>query len=205
MIVAPQQLRQSVTHRPALVLLHGLPGSGKSHLARAVAAEVPAAIISSDRVRGILVSRPVYSEAEHRFVHDVCFRLARRALSLGLITVLDATNLQAQHRQRYRDLARVHQLPYHLVVVDTPEQTIRARLRRRSRGESLDGSEATEHAYEILRPTAEPIAEPHLRVRGDGNVRLAVQAVLALLWTDGVAAAAAQRPLPALAVASAGA
>jgi predicted kinase len=156
-------------------------------------------------VRCILFARPGYSEVEHEFVHDVCYRLARRALATGRTTVLDATNLRAQHRQRYRDLARAHQIPCHLVVVDTHEQTIRARLKRRSCGEAQDGSEATETAYELLRRTTEPVNEPHLRVRGDGDVRPAAQAVLALLWTEGATVAPTQHLLPTLAVASAGA
>ncbi len=170
--------------RPALILLSGLPGCGKSHLARELAAEAAVTVISSDRVRRILVAHPTYSDEEHEFINGACLRLVRRGLAARRIVVFDATNLREQHRQRFRDLARRHQAPCHLVLLDCHEATVRSRLQRRSRGEAMDGSEADEHSYDLLRETVEPVHGPHLRLRGDGDTRAAAQAVLALLRSD---------------------
>lgn len=165
-------------------MLSGLPGCGKSHLARELAAQTPAVVVSSDRVRRLLFSRPTYSEGEHSFVHDVCYRLAARGLATGRIVILDATNLRESIRQRYRTLAWRYEAPMHLVVVESAEATVRQRLQRRASGQAQDGSDADDRVYDHMRQTVEPIRQPHLRVRGDGDVRAAAQQVLALLQPE---------------------
>lgn len=172
--------------RPALILLSGLPGAGKSHLARALASHTPVTIISSDRVRRMLVAKPTYSDGEHEFVHNACFRLVRCGLALRQVVVFDATNLRWQQRQRFRDLAGRHQAACHLVLVDCAEATVRSRLQRRARGEANDGSDADERVFDLLRATVEPVHEPHLRLRGDGDVHAAAAAVLTLLRPEAV-------------------
>jgi predicted kinase len=169
------------TLHPALIVLSGLPGSGKSHLARALAARAPVTVIGSDRVRRMLVARPTYSDDEHEFVYNACVRLARRGLAARRVVVFDATNLRRQHRQRFRDLAVHQHAPCHLVQLDCSDATVRARLQRRARGETYDGSDADERVYDLLRETVEPLHERHLRLRGDGDVHAAAEAVLTLL------------------------
>jgi predicted kinase len=172
---------------PALIVLCGLPGAGKSRLARELSARAPVTVISADRVRRILVSQPAYSDQEHAFVHAVCHRLARRGLDEGRTVALDSTNLRQQHRQRFLGLADRYHVPCHVVHVECEEATIRSRLRRRMRGEGTDGSTADERVYELLRETVEPVREPCVRVRGDGDVTTAARTVLSLLRPEGVA------------------
>ena len=61
---------------PALVVLCGLPGAGKSTLARAIAASAPAVVISSDHIRKTLVKAPQYTDREHRRVFTAALNCA---------------------------------------------------------------------------------------------------------------------------------
>ena len=177
------------------MLLSGLPGCGKSHLARELARQAAVTVISTDRVRRMLIAQPVYSDEEHEFIHSTCLHLARRGLVARRTVIFDATNLREQHRQHFHELARQHQAPCHLILLDCHEATVRARLQRRSRGEALDGSDADEQTYDLLRETVEPVRGPHLRLRGDGDASAAAQAVLALLRFEPVAEPAVRPPL----------
>ena len=78
---------------PSLVVLCGLPGTGKSHFARELATRAPFVWLSSDRTRKLLVARPIYSRREHRRVFAAMHVLTRGYLRDGHSVVFDATNL----------------------------------------------------------------------------------------------------------------
>jgi hypothetical protein len=65
---------------PAVVMLSGLPGAGKSHLARQLAARRPFVQLDSDRLRRALFKRPAYSQAENLRLFNAYHEL-RRLLS----------------------------------------------------------------------------------------------------------------------------
>ncbi len=78
---------------PALVVLCGLPGTGKSHFARELSARAPFVWLNSDRTRKLLVARPIYSRREHRRVFSAMHVLTKGYLRDGYSVVFDATNL----------------------------------------------------------------------------------------------------------------
>jgi predicted kinase len=94
--------------QPALVLLVGPSGAGKSTFARAHFR--PAQIVSSDAMREMLSDDPgdqgASAEAFQALAIIVNGRLRRR-----LTTVVDATNLRAGNRKRYRRLAARYGIP----------------------------------------------------------------------------------------------
>ena len=84
---------------PSLVILCGLPGTGKSHFARELARRAPFVWLNSDRTRKLLVDRPSYSRREHRRVFSAMHVLTRGYLREGYSVVFDATNLNENVRR----------------------------------------------------------------------------------------------------------
>jgi protein phosphatase len=102
----------------SLVVLIGASGSGKSTLARRLFK--PTEILSSDICRG-WVSDDENNQEATRDAFDVLHAVARKRLARGLLTVVDATNVRAEDRKAFVQLAReFHCLPV-AIVVDTPE------------------------------------------------------------------------------------
>jgi protein phosphatase len=126
-VASPQRIDVSVD---ALVLMVGAAGSGKSTFA--ARHFPPEAVISSDRIRAQLGA----GESDQR-VTDPAFTLIRRLLGerleRGLLTVVDATNVQWIDRAALLQVARLHGRPAVAIVLDLPVDVCLARNTGRQR------------------------------------------------------------------------
>jgi predicted kinase len=76
--------------RPGVVVLAGLPGAGKSTLARALAARLPdARVIDKDAVRDALFAPCDYSAAERNVTFSAMLEAARYHLGRGRVVIFD--------------------------------------------------------------------------------------------------------------------
>jgi predicted kinase len=160
-------VRSPAAGQPVLVMLSGLPGTGKTTLALRLAEAMPAVMIESDRLRQLLFAPPTYSPEESRRVHLVCHILIGWFLRQYYHTIYDATNLyEYQRRQVYR-LAERSGARLLVVQLTASEEVIRERLAPRRPGPPAEGgplaySDADWAVYQRMRRQAEPIQHEHL-------------------------------------------
>ena len=169
-----------------LLALCGLPGTGKSHFAAALARRLPCLVLGSDRLRKILVPRPTYTREEHARVFRAAHALLESLLARGYRVVFDATNLTERAREPLRDIAGNLGVPLVLVQFDAPPALVRQRLARRSQGKAYDTySDADWRIYCRLYPGQEPVAGPHLDVDSSQSIEPALEEVVRLLAETG--------------------
>ncbi|WP_330320826.1 polynucleotide kinase-phosphatase [Streptomyces clavifer] len=108
----------------SLVVLIGASGSGKSTFARKHFK--PTEIVSSDFCRG-LVADDENDQSASRDAFDVLHYIAGKRLAAGRLTVVDATNVQAESRKQLVQLAREHDVLPIAIVLDLPEEVCLAR------------------------------------------------------------------------------
>lgn len=115
---------------PALVVLVGASGSGKSTWA---AARYRAdEIVSSDLLRGVVGSGPHDLDASDD-AFDLLERIVDARVGRGLTTVVDTLGLDDVRRIRWLGAARAAGLPAVVVHLDTPAEECRRRNRERDR------------------------------------------------------------------------
>jgi DegV family protein with EDD domain len=166
--------------RPALVMLSGLPGAGKSHLARELARRHPFAVVESDRLRKALVRRPDYGQKESARLFAACHELMDRLLSRGVSCLFDATNLREEHRRPVYAIADRRGARLVVVAVTAPAEVAHKRLERRAL-DPLERSDADVRVYEEMTGDAEPIGTEYVVVDSTEDVAVEAGRVLAAL------------------------
>jgi polynucleotide kinase-phosphatase len=113
----------------SLVVLVGVSGSGKSTFA--ARHFKPTQVISSDYCRG-LVADDENDQAASPAAFDLLHHIVGVRLSRGLLTVVDATNVQYPARQSLIELAKRHDVLADAIVLDVPEDVAIERNRGRA-------------------------------------------------------------------------
>ncbi|MGA2500875.1 MAG: polynucleotide kinase-phosphatase, partial [Tepidisphaeraceae bacterium] len=113
----------------SLVVLIGPSGCGKSTFARK--RFKPTEVISSDFCRG-LVSDDENNQEATNDAFDVLNYVVGKRLSRGLLTVIDATNVQVDSRTPLVELAREHDVLPVAIVLNLKEEICRERNKQRA-------------------------------------------------------------------------
>lgn len=123
-----EQARQVTIPAIGLVVLVGVSGSGKSTFAREHFK--PTEVISSDFCRG-LVADDENDQSATPDAFDVLHYIVGTRLRRGLLTVIDAINVQQQARASLVKLARDHDVLVDAIVLDVPESLAHERNQHR--------------------------------------------------------------------------
>ena len=137
--------------RTAVLLLCGLPGSGKTTFAHALLRMVPALHIESDAIRREIFPTPKYTNAENRVVFAEVERRAAKGLAARMPVIVDATNLAQPNRNRFHALAERERVPIMVLRLVAPANVVRDRLTQPRNG----FSQANVDVYERMAPSVE--------------------------------------------------
>jgi aminoglycoside phosphotransferase family enzyme/predicted kinase len=184
--------------KPCLVLIGGLPGAGKSTLARGLAERANFLVIRSDLVRKELAGlspedsaaspfgEGIYTPAWTDRTYAECLRRAEGALFEGRRVIVDASFGEEQKRGAFLEAAARLAVPAIFLLCRACPETTRARLERR-RGDASDAGPAI---YEKVAPRWQeigPLTRPALRAIPTGETEEQARAqALGLLRADGL-------------------
>jgi aminoglycoside phosphotransferase family enzyme/predicted kinase len=185
---ARRHLEQARAHlingRVQLVLIGGLPGTGKSTLAAGLERELGLCVIRSDELRKAFGPAPSWTQDEADFcrglyapeVTDATYermrQQAKAALSLGEAVVLDASWSNPDQRQLARVLARSLHADVVEIRCELPEEIAVERLRARVSG-GHDASDATPAIAALMAARTALWPEAHVVDATDASAALA--------------------------------
>jgi uncharacterized protein len=122
-------------HQPAMIIMHGLSGSGKSTVSERLAEQLGAIRIRSDVERRRLQTESgalaIHAEAFNQRTYGRLLGCAANCLLGGVNAIVDAAFLEASNRDQFRAWAASHDIPFLIVScrADVPE--LEARIERR--------------------------------------------------------------------------
>jgi aminoglycoside phosphotransferase family enzyme/predicted kinase len=134
---------EAPSQRPCLVLACGLPGTGKSTLARGLAGRAGLSVIRSDAVRkelaGIAEGKAasagfgegIYTKEWTERTYEECLRRAEGALRAGGRVIVDATFGEESRRLSFLDLAERLGVPVAILCCEASPEEARRRLEGR--------------------------------------------------------------------------
>jgi predicted kinase len=155
-----------------LIALAGLPGTGKSTLARALAGRLGAPLLDKDAVRAALFrpSEIEYSRAQDDLVmvciHQAVEFLAARG-SVPAVVLDGRTYARRESVAALRALAARLAAPVSLIECTAAPEVARARLAQDRAAAAHPAANRTVELYERLRESAEPIEGPKLVLATD--------------------------------------
>ncbi len=158
--------------KPLVILLAGLPGTGKSTLARKLARRYRLEHISTDSVRKRIFrdvrhntfGRGSYSERQRMIVYDAIFYVIYTLLKHNVGVVLDGTFYRERLRSKVKRIAERFDAKFLLVIVTCPESLIRKRFEERDTRKRRTLSDADTKIFEKFKQLFEPTKLEHLEV-----------------------------------------
>lgn len=145
-----------------VIIVCGLPGSGKTYFANHLAEHLDAKHISSDRVRDELGMKGQYKPQNKDAVYDEMLKRMQEACNFNNIVIIDATFFSQHIRQRFLDVIKEVGARHYIIEIVASDRVIQRRVTRKR-----EESEADYDVYLKLKNSFDPIQHPHLTISSD--------------------------------------
>lgn len=163
-----------------LIIISGLPGTGKTTFARALAQKMHVHHLNSDMIRDELGKRGQYDPDTKSLIYERMQERTERYLQAGETVIVDATFYKKNYRKPYFHLAENYGVPLKWIELEAGEQTIRKRVEQKRKYSEADFS-----VYQKIKAAYEPLSIKHLILSSDDRSVSEMLEEAATFITDG--------------------
>ena len=146
-----------------IVVISGLPGTGKTTVARELGSELLAPVLTTDEIRKAEKEHPQYTRRKKQRIYNHMFRIAEDLLSDKDNIILDGTFFKKEFRELARQLGSDHDSCVFILETICDEDVVKQRIDKRYK-DNCDASEADFKVYKIIQSQFEPIEKTHFRI-----------------------------------------
>lgn len=147
---------------PILIAIFGLPGTGKTTLAKLLSQHLGIDHFNTDTIRNMMDKRGQYDERDKGPVYDEMLHLTRSEIKKGKDIIVDGTFYKRKLRTQLIALAQEHGAVHKWIEVCAKEETVKKRVSKKRRY-----SEADHDAYQKVKAGFEPMEEEYLQLFSD--------------------------------------
>lgn len=153
---------KSKIKKQKVIFIMGLPGSGKTYLAKMLAERINVEHISSDVVRKSMKMGGHYSGQDKQLVYDQMMTLMQKCLAEQKDVLVDSTFYLQSARDEFEELALNYTDEIYWILATADESTIKERV-----SQKRPDSEADYSVYLAIRDKMDPIQMGHLVIETD--------------------------------------
>ena len=161
-----------------IVLICGLPGTGKTFLSNKLSQYINSTVLSTDKIRKELIQKPTYTPWERALIYDVLFLLAKYLHSSGINCILDGTFNMEKSRREIKDLLNLSNDQFYIIECICPEDLIITRLLLRKD----DYSDATVSIYLKMKKIYEPVKQKHMSINTSKPIDKNIDRILRYIY-----------------------
>lgn len=149
-----------------VIMIYGLPGTGKTFFAQHLAEDIGAVHLNTDMVRDKLDVKGHYDDTTKQQVYNELYKQIMRELNNKKDVIVDGTFHKHIRREQVKKIAVEMDEPIYLIEIKVDEGIVKKRLRKRRRY-----SEADFNVYKQLEQQFEPEEDHHLELwSGEKNL-----------------------------------
>lgn len=142
-----------------ILLVFGLPGTGKTYFAKHYAKETGAIHLNTDVVRERLGFKGEYDEKTKQQVYNELFKQAKIELQKGVDVIVDGTFYQKRRRKQVERMAEEVKQEIFFIEIKTDEKTAKKRVKKQRKY-----SDAGRDVYDELKSGFEPVERDFLEL-----------------------------------------
>jgi predicted kinase len=145
-----------------IILVFGLPGTGKTYFAEHLAGKIGAVHLNTDFVREKLHFKGHYDEKTKQQVYNELFKQAQMEFKKGADVIVDGTFHLSRRREQLEKLSKEENKKIFYIEMKAAEESARKRLKK-----SRKHSEADVDVYETLKNEFETLSSDCLELWSD--------------------------------------
>ena len=145
-----------------IILVFGLPGTGKSYFSRYLAADIRAKHLNTDVVRDEMNERGNYDNNTKQKIYALLLKKTEEMIKQGQDVVVDGTFQKQNQRGDFVEMAQQNEEKLYFIEMKAAEETVKERLK-----ENRGTSEADYKVYLEIKDNFDPFSEYRLELRSD--------------------------------------
>lgn len=145
-----------------IILICGLPGTGKSFFADKLRQKIHSAYVNTDIIRSGINKKGQYDPETKQLVYNKLLEKLEGFVKTNRSVIVDGTFHKRDKRKQIKDKAKSLNQQLFIIEMRACDDTVKERVKHRE-----GYSEADFKVYLQLKNTSEPINEPHLILWSD--------------------------------------